>query len=69
DSISLTTAPYPSCEKGMGYRPDGERDWSGFALVRGGYWRSESRAGVFSLFYGWRDYENGVVGFRCTKGL
>jgi len=36
DSISLTTAPYPSPEKGMGWRPDGERNGSGYALIRGG---------------------------------
>jgi formylglycine-generating enzyme required for sulfatase activity len=67
DSPSLTTAPYPSTEKGMGYRPDGERDWSGRALVRGGFWGSVSDAGVFYLVSGWpyRRYDH--VGFRCTK--
>ena len=67
DSISLTTAPYPSLEKGMGWRPDGARDWSGDALVRGGYWDSGSDAGVFSLGDGWPDDEDDNVGFRCTK--
>jgi hypothetical protein len=69
DSISLTTAPYPSEEKGTGWRPDGARDWSGYALVRGGCWCSESYAGVFYLGGVWRGSENGSVGFRCTKGL
>ena len=69
DSISLTTAPYPSEEKGMGWRPDRERDWSGYALVRGGCWSSGSRAGVFSLGGGYPDYRNDGIGFRCTKGL
>jgi len=69
DSISLTTAPYPSTEKGMGWRPDGARDWSGGALVRGGYWYSGSLAGVFYLNVDWLDLEYGSVGFRCTKGL
>lgn len=69
DSISLTTAPFPSQEKGMGYRPDGARDWSGYALIRGGYWCSESRAGVFYLLRDWPGSEGGGIGFRCTKGL
>ncbi len=69
DSISLTTAPFPSREKGVGYRPDGERDWSGRALVRGGCWLSGSDAGVFCLGGGWHDDVGDGVGFRCTKGL
>lgn len=69
DSISLTTAPYPSQEKGMGWRPDGERNWSGYALVRGGCWRSVSNAGVFYLNYCGPSGRNGIVGFRCTKSL
>lgn len=69
DSISLTTAPFPSQEKGMGYRPDGARDWSGNALIRGGCWYSVSRAGVFLLNRGWHGNEDDSVGFRCTKGL
>ncbi len=67
DSISLTTAPFASLEKGMGWRPDGARDGSGSALVRGGCWLSRSSAGVFYLIYAWPLYEVGVVGFRCTK--
>jgi hypothetical protein len=67
DSISLTSAPYPSREKGMGYRTDGGSDWSGNALVRGGYWSDEDDAGVFRLGDGWPDRRYGVVGFRCTK--
>lgn len=69
DSISLTTSPHKSCEKGVGYIPDGARDWSGRALVRGGCWDSGSYAGVFLLGDGWpvRGYDD--VGFRCTKGL
>jgi len=66
---SLTTAPYPSLEKGMGWRPDGGRDWSGSALIRGGFWGSDDYAGVFYLNYGWPDYGSNNVGFRCTKSL
>lgn len=69
DSISLTTAPYPSREKGMGWRPDGARDWSGSALFRGGFWVSYSYAGVFGLLYDWPVYEDVNVGFRCTKPI
>ena len=68
DSMSLQ-APFPSMEKGMGWRPDGRRDWSGLALVRGGCWYSESYAGVFRLNGGWPGSEYDYVGFRCTKGL
>jgi formylglycine-generating enzyme required for sulfatase activity len=65
DSISITTPPYPSYTKGMG---DYEVwDWSGDALIRGGYWSSESFAGVFYLYSDWPDYRDDYVGFRCTK--
>jgi len=66
---SLTTAPYPSLEKGMGWRPDSGRDWSGYALIRGGFWRSDVVAGVFRLNLVWPDYGYYDVGFRCTKSL
>ncbi len=66
---SLTTAPYPSLEKGIGWRPDGGRDWSGTALVRGGCWCSGGGAGVFSLDRGWPGGGSYYVGFRCTKSL
>lgn len=66
DSASLL-APYPSMEKGMGWRPDAGTNWSGDALVRGGCWGSGSNAGAFYLDYGWPDYRIGNVGFRCTK--
>ena len=69
DSPSLTTAPYPSQEKGMGWRPDGERDWSGYALFRGGDWYSVSCAGVFRLDNGYPGSRGDDVGFRCTKSL
>jgi len=65
DSISITTPPYPNREKGMG---DYEVwDWSGRALIRGGYWGSGSRAGVFGLDGGWPDDRGDYVGFRCTN--
>ena len=66
DDISLQ-APYGIREKGMGWRPDGARDWSGYALIRGGCWGSESGAGAFRLGDGWPDRRGGGVGFRCTK--
>jgi formylglycine-generating enzyme required for sulfatase activity len=66
DSPSLTTAPYPSLKKGMGWRPDAGTNWSGNALIRGGCWDSESYAGAFLLDYGWPAYRYVNVGFRCT---
>ncbi len=69
DSPSITTAPFPSLEKGMGWYPDPEDDWSGHALIRGGCWSSVSDAGVFRLNYGWPVYAYNYVGFRCTKSL
>jgi formylglycine-generating enzyme required for sulfatase activity len=68
DSLSLQ-APFPPMEKGLGWRPDGKRDWSGIALVRGGYWLSVAYAGVFLLDSGWPDSRSGSVGFRCTKSV
>lgn len=69
DSPSITTAPFPSMEKGVGWYPSVEDDWAGVALVRGGCWRSGSRAGVFRLDYGWPVYGIVIVGFRCTKPI
>jgi hypothetical protein len=53
----------------MGWRPESGDDWSGFALIRGGFWVSNSFAGAFCLDNDWPDYEYGNVGFRCTKPL
>lgn len=69
DSPSVTSAPYPSMERGMGWYPDAGSDWSGAALVRGGYWCSGGNAGVFGLGYGWPDHEGDGIGFRCTKPI
>jgi hypothetical protein len=68
DSMSLQ-APFPSQEKGMGWRPSSRCDWSGGALVRGGCWFSASFAGVFYLSYVWHGGGGGFVGFRCTKPI
>jgi formylglycine-generating enzyme required for sulfatase activity len=67
DSPSLTCAPAPSREKGVGYIPSGPLSWSGRALIRGGFWYSDSNAGVFVLDRGWPGYAFDNVGFRCTK--
>ncbi len=66
DSVSLS-APYPSMEKGVGWHPSKGSDWSGVALVRGGFWGSGGRAGVFYLGDGSPDCGVDVIGFRCTK--
>lgn len=67
DSPSLTCAPAPSGEKGVGYVPGGPLKWSGRALVRGGCWYSGSDAGVFRLSGVSPDDGDNLVGFRCTK--
>jgi len=67
DSASVTTAPAPSMEKGVGWYPDVGWDWSGRALVRGGCWDSVDDAGVFYLYHYRPEYENDFVGFRCTN--
>lgn len=67
DSPSITTAPYPSMDKGMGWYPVAGRDWSGYALLRGGYWVGGGDAGVFDLGDAWPDGRADNVGFRCTK--
>jgi formylglycine-generating enzyme required for sulfatase activity len=66
DSPSITTAPAPSGEKGVGWYPKAGRDWAGCALIRGGGWGSGSCAGAFRLGYVWPDYAHDNVGFRCT---
>ena len=53
ESPSIATAPYPCNEKGMGWRPSAGANWSGSALVRGGFWFSESSAGAFCLVGVW----------------
>jgi len=67
NSPSVTTAPYPRMEKGMGWYPRAGSDWSGGALIRGGCWGSKGDAGVFYLGGDWPGYAGGDVGFRCTK--
>jgi len=66
DSPSITSAPYPSEERGVGFYPAPGRDWSGDALIRSGYWYSGDNAGVFSLDYWYPDDRFDGVGFRCT---
>jgi formylglycine-generating enzyme required for sulfatase activity len=65
DSISITTAPYPSEEKGMGKYSGWE--WPGYAMYRGGCWNSGSWAGVFSLEFDSPDIRDPGIGFRCTR--
>ena len=67
DSPSIATAPFPSMQKGMGWRPDAGRDWSGDALFRGGFRYDEAVAGVFRLRSDSPGSCGDVVGFRCTK--
>jgi hypothetical protein len=67
DSPSVTSAPLPSMKQGMGWYPKAGSDWSGYALIRGGYWCSDSHAGVFDLGGVWPDVAGDGVGFRCTK--
>jgi formylglycine-generating enzyme required for sulfatase activity len=69
DSPTITTAPYPSMEKDIGWQPRADTDWSGDALVRGGCWCSGAYAGVFDLGVGWPDGRLDNVGFRCTKPI
>lgn len=69
ESPSIATAPYSSEEKGMGWRPSAGSNWSGYALVRGGYWCSGSLAGAFRLDGGWPGGRGGGVGFRCTQPI
>jgi formylglycine-generating enzyme required for sulfatase activity len=69
DSISISTAPKKSMENGIGWTPGDGRDWSGYALVRGGDWDVGDRAGVFSLSCTHPSNAGGGVGFRCTKSL
>lgn len=67
DSPSISCAPYPSLERGMGWRPRDVRDWHGLALYRGGNFASrDDDAGVFYLNDGWPFYAYNFVGFRCT---
>jgi|GEM_PF-43656 len=67
NSPSLTLAPFPSSKQGVGSRPDDGESWAGYALIRGGYWRSGSGAGVFCVEGGWPELAYEYVGFRCTS--
>jgi len=69
DSPTVTTAPYANRTHGIGDTSIGDGDWSGTALIRGGYWNSGDYAGVFRLSGGWRDGRYVNVSFRCTKSL
>lgn len=64
DSPSITTPEFPSRQNGMG---DYEVwNWSGFALIRGGFWDSSDYAGVFYLNFDSPERRFDFVGFRCT---
>lgn len=67
DSPSLTTPPFPSLQKGMGWRPSPGRDWSMDALFRGGCWNDGQHAGIFFLGVVAPDYRNRAIGFRCVE--
>lgn len=67
DSPSIATAPHPSMQKGVGWIPLAGRDWSGYALLRGGNWGSEGNAGAFALDRVWPGRELVDFGFRCAK--
>jgi hypothetical protein len=69
DSISISTAPKKSMENGIGWTPGDGRDWSGYALLRGGAWDGGGNAGVFSLGDAHPGGAYDYVGFRCTKSL
>jgi len=67
DSLSITCAPFPRLERGVGWIPRAGAGWSGSALVRGGCWFDGDGAGVFRLSCTVPRFSRGVVGFRCTK--
>ncbi|MEY2654942.1 MAG: hypothetical protein RLZZ524_1970 [Pseudomonadota bacterium] len=66
DSPSVVI-PYPGEDKGQGWGPRAGANWSGDALVRGGFWSSGALAGAFYLSGGWPDNRYDDVGFRCTQ--
>ncbi len=66
DSPYLVIGAQFTKAQGMGWRPTGPVDWSGHALIRGGYWNSEDHAGVFFLGDGWPGVDYVYVGFRST---
>lgn len=66
-SPSITSAPFASLTKGMGWQPSPDANWSGDALLRGGCWNSGSNAGAFNFRSVWPDRRNVSVGFRCTQ--
>lgn len=68
-SISLTTAPYPPREQGMGIRPTDRRAWDGRALIRGGAWRGGKDAGAFAIYAARVPFGYRSVGFRATRAI
>ena len=63
ESPSLSTAPYPSEKKGMGYWSTSGR--AGAAPFRGGYWNNGATGGVFALIlYYARSIAYSDIGFR-----
>jgi hypothetical protein len=69
DSISLTTAPYPPREQGMGIRPASRQVWDGRALIRGGSFRCGEDAGAFALYAALAPSGYQSVGFRATRPI
>ncbi len=69
DSPSLTTAPLPPRQHGMGIRPTDRRDWKGRALIRGGDWRGGKDSGAFALYAARVPFGYRSVGFRATRPI
>lgn len=67
EHVSLSTALFPRNDRGMGRYPAASRDFTGFALVRGGYWAMANDAGVFALSSELPDSKYRRIGFRCTR--
>lgn len=65
--VSLSTALFPRNDRGMGRYPAISRDFTGFALVRGGYWAMANDAGIFALSSELPDSKYRRIGFRCTR--
>lgn len=65
DSPTLTTAPYPSEKKGMGYRRSGAYTGGEVVPIRGGTWSYGAVSGVFALsLNGARSYATSYIGSR-----
>lgn len=66
-SISITSAPFPSLQRGMGKMAEPGYDWEGMVMARGGGVNGGDNTGVFRMRACWPTERFDHIGFRMVR--